>query len=122
MPAEIAIATRYSESARDFARRYEVESSLLQRYEMWTDVLSRYLTDVKTAYDMGCGTGQLAFFLAKAGVSVSGFDAAEGMIDVCRERKEALAVENVEFSQMTIPSRKCSLLPKGGPDRLLEHA
>jgi SAM-dependent methyltransferase len=51
--------------------------------------------------DVGCGTGVLATRLADAGYEMSGIDPSEGMLQVLRERTEA--IEAVQGSGTSLP-------------------
>lgn len=55
--------------------------------------------------DVGCGDGQLAFALAKAGASVSAIDTNARMLEAARQRLEAEAVEGrfVEANAEALP-------------------
>jgi SAM-dependent methyltransferase len=47
--------------------------------------------------DIACGTGTLAFRLAREGYTVVGFDAVERLVDTARRRQRRLKVPNVAF-------------------------
>jgi SAM-dependent methyltransferase len=47
--------------------------------------------------DLACGTGRVAFPLARAGFDVTGIDKAPGMIAIAREKQRAAGLKNVRF-------------------------
>jgi 2-polyprenyl-3-methyl-5-hydroxy-6-metoxy-1,4-benzoquinol methylase len=52
--------------------------------------------------DVACGTGTLAFRLAREGYTVIGFDAVEHLVDVARRRRRRLSVPNAVFHPVDI--------------------
>src|SRR5499427_3502772 len=47
--------------------------------------------------DLACGTGRVAFPLARAGFDVTGIDKAPGMIAIAREKQRAAGLKNMRF-------------------------
>lgn len=81
------------------APRYDLINDLQSfgLHRLWKRRLIR-LADVKRgerALDVCCGTGDVAFALARAGAEVTGFDFSEPMLAVARRR--ARAIPNSEF-------------------------
>jgi 2-polyprenyl-3-methyl-5-hydroxy-6-metoxy-1,4-benzoquinol methylase len=52
--------------------------------------------------DVACGTGTLAFRLARDGYTVIGFDAVEHLVDVARRRQRRLGMPNAAFFPLDI--------------------
>jgi 2-polyprenyl-3-methyl-5-hydroxy-6-metoxy-1,4-benzoquinol methylase len=52
--------------------------------------------------DVACGTGTLAFRLARDGYRVIGFDSVENLVDVARRQQRRLEVPNVAFHAVDI--------------------
>jgi SAM-dependent methyltransferase len=50
-------------------------------------VVKRHKKEVKTVTDLACGTGNLAYQLARQGFEVTGVDGCENMIEEARERE-----------------------------------
>lgn len=81
------------------APRYDLINDLQSfgLHRLWKRKLIR-LAEVKPgerALDVCCGTGDIAFALARAGADATGFDFSEPMLAVARRR--ALAIPNSEF-------------------------
>lgn len=81
------------------APRYDLINDLQSfgLHRLWKRKLIR-LARVKIgerALDVCCGTGDVAFALARAGAEVTGFDFSEPMLEVARRR--ALAISNSKF-------------------------
>lgn len=56
------------------------------------------LIDVNsTVVDVGCGTGELVFYLSYQASKVIGFDLNEGVLEYSRMKKRRLRVNNVDF-------------------------
>lgn len=87
-----AIAGRYD-------RINDVQSFGLHRY--WKRRLVRLaaVTSGCRALDLCCGTGDVAFALARQGAAVVGLDFSEPMLAVARRRAGAQADDNVVFVQ-----------------------
>jgi ubiquinone/menaquinone biosynthesis C-methylase UbiE len=47
--------------------------------------------------DLACGTGRVAFPLARAGFDVTGIDRAPGMIAIAREKQRTAGLKNMRF-------------------------
>ena len=60
------------------------------------------LPPVKTAVDVGTGTGRLALSLAHRGAEVVGFDQSPEMLNVARRTSQAAGLRGVEFSQASL--------------------
>ena len=85
------------------ARRYDLLNDLQSfgLHRLWKRRVVA-LAGVKTgdrALDLCCGTGDIAFALAKAGADVTGLDFSEKMLEVAHARLEKLKPQNVKFQQ-----------------------
>ncbi|MCC7373167.1 MAG: class I SAM-dependent methyltransferase [Verrucomicrobiales bacterium] len=85
------------------APRYDLINDLQSfgMHRLWKRRLVR-LAEVKlgeAALDLCCGTGDIAFALARAGAKVSGVDFSAAMLDVARRRSVAAGSGTVTFEQ-----------------------
>ncbi len=109
---ENTVVESLSKNAGTFADRYSHKPNFIQRYEVWTSVIDHWSEDVKTAYDMGCGPGVFSMYLASKGIQTTGFDGAEGMLELCNRKKEELGLSNVNFKLAMLPMADYSSLEK----------
>ena len=76
--------------------------------EVFAEQLWRWLgrknAAVRTALDLGCGTGVLCRALAERGVKARGVDLSEGMIAIARERAPALRFDVGDMGRKRPPS------------------
>ena len=71
--------------------------------------------------ELGCGTGRILAPIAEAGVDITGLDASQAMLDICRSRTTApLVLGDMcrfdlgrQFALITIPFRPFQHLLKG---------
>ena len=54
---------------------------------------------VKTVYDLGCGTGEITYRLARDGYSVIGIDISCDMLAAAREKTDKMKISGVTLSQ-----------------------
>lgn len=85
------------------APRYDLINDLQSfgMHRLWKRRLVR-LAEVKlgeAALDLCCGTGDIAFALARAGAKVSGVDFSAAMLDVARRRSVAAGSGTVTFEE-----------------------
>ncbi|MCL5010731.1 MAG: class I SAM-dependent methyltransferase [Patescibacteria group bacterium] len=86
--------------------KWDKASFLARGKEQWLgfkNLLSHYglaqaVARDKTALDLGCGVGRMAFAMSSDFKEVFGVDAAETMIEKAKEYQKALGTANVEFS------------------------
>ncbi len=109
---EKTVVESLSKNAESFTDRYSHDRNFIQRYERWTTTLDKYLKNVHSAYDMGCGGGILSLYLASKGIQTTGFDGAEGMLEVCNREKKERQLSNVNFKQAMLPMTDYSSLEK----------
>jgi 2-polyprenyl-3-methyl-5-hydroxy-6-metoxy-1,4-benzoquinol methylase len=62
----------------------------------------RHLQRVTRFLDIGCGSGELCFEMAEAGVDAVGIDFSSRMIALCQERQQALKQSRVQFLRQSI--------------------
>jgi demethylmenaquinone methyltransferase / 2-methoxy-6-polyprenyl-1,4-benzoquinol methylase len=99
------MASKYYEPGRQRAARVnDLFETIAPRYDLINDLQSFWLHRLwkrrlirlaavgpsQRALDLCCGTGDLAFGLARAGATVVGVDFSEAMLAVAKERLEAL--------------------------------
>jgi 2-polyprenyl-6-hydroxyphenyl methylase/3-demethylubiquinone-9 3-methyltransferase len=66
-------------------------------------VLDRHAVGAQSAIDLGCGSGVFTFYLADKGLRVVGIDAADRMIELCREEGRKRALQTVQFIKSELP-------------------
>jgi len=91
---------------------YGVFQSIAEEYDMMNEVISlkrhqswkknlidnSNITSECVVADLCCGTGDIAFMLAKTGAKrIIGMDFSENMLEVAKKRKAAFNIEQVEF-------------------------
>ncbi len=81
-----------------FATEYDFAATLQSKNDFFTKNLS---TNKATALDIGCGSGILAFELAKYYENVVAVDLSEKMLDIARQKR---AAPNIEYIQMDVSS------------------
>lgn len=57
-----------------------------QRLRILNETLDRYGTDIKTAYDIGCGGGHLTAAMAQRDIKVTSLDASTPMLELAKQR------------------------------------
>ncbi len=60
------------------------------------------MKEVRTALDVGCGTGELVIDLAKRGIDAIGIDFAPDMISLCKEKAAAEGAKKASFLHASI--------------------
>ncbi len=100
-----ATVQTYDSRAAEFASRYDaVNSSELQR------LLLRYLSPGCRVYEIGCGTGRDAVWLASRGYRVTAVDASSEMLKYARQRMSATDGSlELRFEQSAMP--RCPGVP-----------
>ena len=78
------------------------ENSLKSRREIYKEFISE---GMKTAADLGCGTGLDSIALSLSGLKVTGFDISAGMLEKAKEKSAGLQldIEFYNYSLDTIP-------------------
>ena len=66
--------------------------SMYERYKRTIDFLTK--SDVKTILDVGCGSGRYALDLAKNGMTVTGVDLAQEMLNIAQSNSQKAGFEN----------------------------
>ncbi|MEP6916512.1 MAG: ubiquinone/menaquinone biosynthesis methyltransferase [Acidobacteriota bacterium] len=103
------------ETKRRYVRR--LFSTIADRYDLITSVLSygqdrrwkQRLTELAAAgpatqaLDLACGTGDIAFSLARRGARVVGLDITHRMVQIARGKRGVPAVEFVTGDMMALP-------------------
>lgn len=76
--------------------------------EAWVKLIKELLTlpAGSAVADMGCGAGFLALAAARAGLTATGFDVSEGMLEEARANAEALRL-TVRFQKADITQTHC---------------
>ena len=106
----------YSEGPLRARRVEDLFGVIASRYDLINDLQSFGLHRVwkrrvvrlaqvsagQRALDVCCGTGDIAFALARAGAEVTGFDFSEAMLSVARERQKRTAPVAADVSRLHI--------------------
>jgi 2-polyprenyl-6-hydroxyphenyl methylase/3-demethylubiquinone-9 3-methyltransferase len=98
-----SVVEYYSKNAERFANAYSSNLGFRERYEIWCRLLDKYSSDKKSAIDMGCGSGAFTFYLASKRLQVTGIDASETMIELCKNEQSAQSIDNIQFHTAVIP-------------------
>ncbi|HWF07089.1 MAG TPA: methyltransferase domain-containing protein, partial [Bryobacteraceae bacterium] len=86
-----AIAARYDELWTNTA------AGRSQRESVWREIDPLFFHGARVL-DLGCGTGEDALHLTRAGIAVSAFDASPAMVRIARDRgvdAQVLAIEDI---------------------------
>lgn len=82
--------------------KYETRADLRTRGSWYAKRIDAEIPFGASVIDVGCGTGQLACFLALKDRRVLGVDYSQHSLDLARTLKERLALRNVEFRRVNI--------------------
>jgi 2-polyprenyl-3-methyl-5-hydroxy-6-metoxy-1,4-benzoquinol methylase len=82
--------------------KYETRADLVTRASWYAKRLDAEIPFEACVIDVGCGTGQLACFLALKGRRVVGVDYSQRSLALACALKERLALRSVEFEQANI--------------------
>src|SRR5262245_45906611 len=77
--------------------KYETRADLARRASWYAQRLDAEIPFDASVVDVGCGTGQLACFLASKGRRVLGVDYSQRSLALAQALKENLALGTVEF-------------------------
>ncbi len=96
-------AARVGDLFAAIARRYDLLNDLQSfgLHRLWKR-RAVALAGVKTgdrALDLCCGTGDIAFALARAGADVTGLDFSARMLEVAQHKNSKLKAQNLKFQQ-----------------------
>src|SRR5436190_14710807 len=75
--------------------------------------VARLLAGRRTVVDVGCGTGRVSAFLAENGFEVVGVDSSPAMLDVARERTDAVTFEAGDLFAWRPPAPVDAVLCRG---------
>lgn len=89
----------FRERAGEWRQRAEADrenrvSTIGQRNDQAIRLVEADPGRFKTSLDMGCGTGELVFELARRGLSGTGIDFSDTMIDLCQEKAARLGLSD----------------------------
>ncbi len=93
----------HSEIAASFDAKYSSSKDFIERYNVWTHFLDKYLFASAFVLDVGCGSGVLSFYSARISCQVIGFDGSKDMIELCKTKQNNFNYDNIEFSVNSIP-------------------
>lgn len=82
--------------------KYETRDHLTARASWYAKRIDAEIPFGASVIDVGCGTGQLACFLALKERRVLGVDYSQHSLDLARTLKERLALRHVEFQRVNI--------------------
>lgn len=111
----------HSQIATDFDDLYQKSPDFIQRYEVWTQLLTTHIPEGARVLDLGCGSGVFSFFLAARGCSVLGIDGAANMIALCEQRRLAAGLDRVSFQQAELPL-PAAYLPEASFDAVISSS
>ncbi|NTU49865.1 MAG: class I SAM-dependent methyltransferase, partial [Desulfobulbaceae bacterium] len=92
----------FSDTAEDFASKYEHKTSFRERFDIWTRAIDACSSPENQVLDVGCGNGVFAFYAAEKNESVIGVDGGDEMIRLCDQRMSDLGVKNIAFLKQDI--------------------
>jgi ubiquinone/menaquinone biosynthesis C-methylase UbiE len=85
-----------------FSEYYDSMISFQKLLGKKTNILASFINDgVKSAADLGCGTGVDSIALVNNGLEVTGFDISKGMIEKAKENSKALNAD-IKFQNYAI--------------------
>jgi ubiquinone/menaquinone biosynthesis C-methylase UbiE len=84
--SEREVARFFDEEAHRWNKNYEAGGSMLDRTSRFVAALAGEVPAGGAVLDYGCGTGNIADALARAGYSVTGVDISGAMIEAARAR------------------------------------
>lgn len=73
-----------------------------QRFDLFLNSVKSVCQPPATILDFGCGAGVMASELARRGYTVTGVDAASGMVEASTRYAEQNNIQNIEFRQTDI--------------------
>jgi SAM-dependent methyltransferase len=82
--------------------KYETRGDLVQRASWYAQRVDAEIPFGASVVDVGCGTGQLACYLALKGRSVLGVDYSQHSLSLAQILKERLALPTVEFRRVNL--------------------
>ena len=92
------------ELARKLEKEYKVDCSLSVERDVFIQCAIDFLGNVrgKLILDLGCGIGDISYFLAKKGSTIFGIDISRGMLNLSSKKiKDNKLEEKANFSKMT---------------------
>ena len=95
--------TFYSSSAETFHDSYTKDANRLERVRVWQALLDRYGSDVRSAYDLGCGSGILVCELARRGIETVGIDGSAEMLAIAARSARQQGYDNVQLQRHKLP-------------------
>ena len=89
----------------EFAPQYDkyIENCNWNGPAMLFGLMYEYISPKQTILDLGIGTGLSATLFVKAGLEVYGVDGSETMLQICKEKKIAKQLFQVDLSEGRIP-------------------
>ena len=85
----------HSNIASEFAEKYNSSRAFRERFQVWTDLLDRYVSPTDEVMDLGCGSGIFSPYLADKGCVVTGIDGSAAMIRLCEQRNPLASVRYI---------------------------
>ena len=102
------VADYFTDISQDFDSKYKDKPDFIERFSIWGKLIEQYAKGRKSAYDFGCGSGIYSAKIAEAGLTITGFDASEGMLVLSNQLKEKKQLKNLNFKQETLPLKNLS--------------
>lgn len=83
----------FNQKAQSWSKKYDCGGALQKRIDHFQAVLFKTIPPPATVLDLGCGTGNLAIYLAQQGYRVTACDIAEQMLEVARQMDSTQLVQ-----------------------------
>ena len=93
----------HSAHAAAFHASYQSDPNRKERVRVWNQLLDRYATGARVAYDIGCGTGVFTCVLARRGLRVFGMDGSAEMLGFARQNAQESGLMTIRFEQRQMP-------------------
>jgi SAM-dependent methyltransferase len=91
------IASSYDAMAEDYASLFDGELERNESDRGLLDLFIERLPALSPVYDLGCGPGHVAAYLASRGVDAVGLDLSPGMVTAARQRFPGVTFEEGDF-------------------------
>ena len=94
----------YNEHASDFA---SFSSTYRGKMQTWTEEFAHLFSKGAEILDIGCGAGRDAAFFIEKGLSVTGVDFSEKLIEIIKNRLPTGKFFVMDFEELSFPENNC---------------